>query len=511
MIAAARIEREAQKKTDETLSDALATRRRRFVVPNMIDREAPVVRKPWPTFADVLRTYDPEYRRRYGAELTEQQDKVLREMLACYTPVLGTHKWTCGDCGTVLELPNGCNNRHCCTCGAAKRRRWAEAMSSQILPIAYRHAVLTLPKPLTQLAMINERNRRALYSMLLREGAYAILEGGRKLFGVELALLALLHTWGQLLLPHLHSHCLLPLGGLRRNTLEWVDLSESQLRQLLAYVRRAFPKRFCKTLRKAYDQDELQFDADTEFAHLQSPAKFEKWLAPLENRTWIVRCGDSWDRRKAKFGPDATKIVVRYLANYVGRIALSDSRILDINGDHVLFKYKDYRDHNQRKGQWIEGVELIHRFLQHLLPRGFRHIRRYGWMAPRIKPEKLAFIRSYHGLEDAEPVESQEEAEEQEEEQDESLLEQELRKRTCRFCHGEMIVTESSQRPRVSELLAMPVVRFRQAQVGARITLGDRLAEIEAQRPGDASAPVIGKWTQEIKRQLIALMTSGSL
>jgi hypothetical protein len=110
----------------QLLSDALATRRRRFVVPNMIDREAPVVRKPWPTFADVLRTYDPEYRRRYGAELTEQQDKVLREMLACYTPVLGTHKWTCGDCGTVLELPNGCNNRHCCTCGAAKRRRWAD-------------------------------------------------------------------------------------------------------------------------------------------------------------------------------------------------------------------------------------------------------------------------------------------------------------------------------------------------------------------------------------------------
>ena len=345
--------------------------------------------------------------------------------------------------------------------------------------------------------------------MLLRKGAYAILEGGRKLFGVELALLALLHTWGQLLLPHLHSHCLFPLGGLRRNTLEWVDLSESQLQQLLAYVRRAFPQRFCQALRKAYDQDELQFDGDPSLRIFSPPPNSRSGSSRWENRTWIVRCGNSWDRRQAKFGPDATKIVVRYLANYVGRIALSDSRILDIDGDHVLFKYKDYRDHNQQKGQWIEGVELIHRFLQHLLPRGFRHIRRYGWMAPRIKPEKLAFIRQLPRLDDAEPRESQEE--EQEPEQDETLLEEEERTQTCRFCHGEMTVTESSQRPRVSELLVMPVASFRQAQVGARITLGDRFPQIEAERSGDESAPVIGKRTQEIKRQLIALMSSGSL
>ena len=204
-----------------------------FVVPNVIAGEAPVVGKPGPTFADVLRTFDPDYRRIYGAELTEQQDKVLREMLACYTPLLGTHEWTCGDCGTVVELPNGCHNRHCCTCGAAKRRRWAEDTCSQILPIEYAHVILTVPAPITRLAMINQK---VLYSIVLRKGAYTVLAGGRKLFGVELALLVLLHTWGQILNNHLHTHSLLPLGGLRRNTLEWVDLSEAQLKELLAYV-----------------------------------------------------------------------------------------------------------------------------------------------------------------------------------------------------------------------------------------------------------------------------------
>ena len=161
-----------------------------------------MVRKAGPTFADVLRTFDLDYRRIYATELTLQQDRVLREMLACYTQVLGVHEWTCGDRGTVVELPNGCNNRHCCTCGSTKRRRWAEDTCSQILPIEYAHLILTLPAPITRLALINQK---VLYSIVLRKGASTVLRGGRKLFGVELALLALLHTWGQLMLAHPHS------------------------------------------------------------------------------------------------------------------------------------------------------------------------------------------------------------------------------------------------------------------------------------------------------------------
>ena len=239
--------------------------------------------------------------------------------------------------------------------------------------------------------------------------------------------------------------------------------------------------------------------------HLQSSAQFEKWLKPLENMSWIVRCGDSWDRRKADFGPQATAKVVQYLANYVGRIALSDSRILDIRGDHVLFQYKDYRDNNQQKEKWIEGVELIHRFLQHLLPPGFRHIRRYGWMGPRVKPEKRDFIRSYHGLDDVQASEPQDETD------GEAARAEEVRTQTCRFCSGDMHLTGRTVRPRVSEILAMPLSRFRQAQAGFTVTLGDRLPQIEAERCGDESAPVMGVRAQQIRRQLSALMNSSYL
>jgi hypothetical protein len=249
----------------------------------------------------------------------------------------------------------------------------------------------------------------------------------------------------------------------------------------------------------------LQFGGDPQLAHLGSPVAFEQWLEPWENMSWIVRCGDNWDRRQADFGPDATEKVVRYLANYVGRVALSDSRILDIQGDQVLFQYKDYRDNNQQKETWIEGVELIRRFLQHLLPPGFRHIRRYGWMGPRVKPEKRAFIRSYHGLDDVPSSESQDETD------DEAAREEEGRTQTCRFCAGDMHLTGRTERPRVSELLQMPLSRFRQAQAGFTVTLGDRLPQIEAERSGDERAPTMGVRAQQIRKQLSALMNSSYL
>ena len=434
--------------------------------------------------------------------MTAQQDKVLREMLACYTPLLGTHEWTCGDCGTVVVLPNGCNNRHCCTCGSTKRWRWAEGICSQILPIEYAHVILTLPKQITQLAMINQSE---LYSLVLREGAYTVLEGGKRLFDIELGLLTLLHTWGQLLLAHVHSHCLLPLGGLRQNTLEWMNLSQKQLDQLLEYVRREFPKRFCKALRKAFKKEELQFDGDTELEHLASPAEFERWIEPLENMSWVVRCGESWDRTKMDHGPEATTKIVQYLANYVGRVALSDSRIVAIDGDRVLFKYKDYRDGNQQKAEWIEGVELVHRFLQHLLPYRFRHIRRYGWMGPRIKPEKRDVLQQVHGPDD---LESGEQVEDQ---QETPLDDDEPRTQTCRFCSGDMYPTRGTTRPRVFEIMEMPLSRFRQAQAAFKVTLGARLLQIEAQRGGDPSAPVITERYRQIRSQLVSMISSSYL
>lgn len=143
-----------------------------------------------PTLADVIQTFSPEYRRRHNP-LPVQQDRVLRELMACFTRRMGTHEWTCDGCGSVVELPNGCNNRHCPACGGLKRAKWAERTASEILPVQYNHVILTVPHEITLLAMANPK---VLYPLLLRSGAEAILRCGRKLFKAELAMLSLLHT-----------------------------------------------------------------------------------------------------------------------------------------------------------------------------------------------------------------------------------------------------------------------------------------------------------------------------
>ena len=463
------------------------------VLPNIFETRPPVVRRKSFTFADVLRRFTPDYRRLYA--VAEQQDKLLREMLACYTPVLGVHEWKCADCGTSVQLPNGCNNRHCSTCGYSKRRRWAEKTCSQILPVKYCHLILTVPREITQLAM---QNAKLLYSLLLTVGAKTVLACGRKLFQVELAMLSVLHTWGQLLNAHLHSHSLVPFGGLRVGALEWVSLSVKQMKELLEEVERELPKRLGKALRKAYAKDELQFDGDPELEHLQSPEAFERWITQLENMTWVTRCPEVWDRREVGDGPEASRKVVEYLANYANRVALSDARIQDIERDQVLLGYKDYRDGDQHKSVWVDGVKMIRDFLQHQLPRRMHHIRRYGWMARRVHNDKLEFLRQHFAKdEQAGPDEPAPEP-----------LEEEESTRPCRFCDGRMHEINSSRRPIVPEIMTIPLAAFHHAQAGVRVRLGQRLPELQAQRPGDPARRALAT---EIQRQISDLETLGFL
>ena len=82
---------------------------------------------------------------------------------------------------------------------------------------------------------------------------------------------------------------------------------------------------------------------------------------------------------------EATAKTVDYCA-YANRVAISNSRLMAIEGEEVLFRYKDYRDGDQWKTTRMPGVEFIRRFLLHVLPQGLRHIRRFGFMGPACTP-----------------------------------------------------------------------------------------------------------------------------
>jgi hypothetical protein len=86
-------------------------------------------------------------------------------------------------------------------------------------------------------------------------------------------------------------------------------------------------------------------------------------------------------------------VVLKYLARYNYRVALSNSRLLHVSAAEVTFRYKDYRQRGKSKELTLDTAEFVRRFLQHVLPGGFVRVRHYGLLANRGRAEKLQQCR----------------------------------------------------------------------------------------------------------------------
>jgi hypothetical protein len=137
-------------------------------------------------------------------------------------------------------------------------------------------------------------------------------------------------------------------------------------------------------LRAAHRAGELQFFG--KHARLVDPQAFAAYLRPLYDTDWVVYC-------KRPFG--GPKEVLRYLARYTHRVAISNRRLLACDEKGVTFKWKDYRleGRERYKVMTLPIHEFIRRFLLHVLPAGFHRIRYYGLLASGKRAENIARAR----------------------------------------------------------------------------------------------------------------------
>jgi hypothetical protein len=191
-----------------------------------------------------------------------------------------------------------------------------------------------------------------------------------------------LHTWGQNLHLHPHIHCVVPGGGISRDNSRWIACRKSFFLPVKV-LSRFFRKKFLRHLRKAFQKGKLQFNG--ELQSLARPADFEALCQQAGQIEWVVYA-------KRPFG--GPEQVLKYLARYTHRVAISNRRLLSMADGRVSFEWKDYADGNQSKTMTLEAVEFIRRFLLHVLPSGFVHIRHFGFLANRKRKEKLALCRS---------------------------------------------------------------------------------------------------------------------
>ncbi|HZL57206.1 MAG TPA: IS91 family transposase [Bryobacteraceae bacterium] len=338
-----------------------------------------------PEVADVFRRYEKEFFEQWGHVLSPQQRRAFEAIRDCRTAALGGHVEyveQCDTCGHLAISYNSCRNRHCPKCQAIARAKWLEDRQAELLPVPYFHVVFTLPQQIGALAL---QNAREIYRILFRAASETLLTiaADPKRLGASIGFLAVLHTWGQNLHLHPHLHCVVPGGGLSPDGKRWVSCRKSSFLLPKRVLSARFRNVFVAYLRKAFIEGKLQFHG--EMAGLNRPGAFEALCARAAKAKWVVFI-------KPPFG--GPEQVLKYLARYTHRVAISNSRILSIEDGKVMFRWKNYADGNKTRMMTLDAVEFIRRFLLHILPAGFVRIRQYGFLANRARKEKLTLCRT---------------------------------------------------------------------------------------------------------------------
>ncbi len=334
--------------------------------------------------ADIIRRHGAALLARQGAALTQAQRKALRDVAACRTAALGGQLWQCGACGLRHAVYHSCRNRHCPRCQAQSRARWLEQQQANLLPVEYFHVVFTLPEEVARVALVNPAT---IYGLLFQATRQTLIEvaADPKHLGALPGMLLVLHTWGQTLSHHPHLHCVVSGGGLSCDARGEVD-EQPCWRSCrpgfflpVKVLSRKFRGKFLALLREAFAAGRLLWQAWPDEAALA------RWLQPLYAKEWVVYA-------KEPFG--GPQQVLKYLARYTHRVAISDSRLRELSEDgQVTFAYKDYRRPQVQRQMTLAAEEFLRRWLWHVLPRGFVKVRHYGLLANRCRQEYLAVCR----------------------------------------------------------------------------------------------------------------------
>lgn len=334
--------------------------------------------------------------KRYGAAFRMQhspnnfQLTVLNALQQCRTAELGGHKDKCDNCGTEHYSYNSCGNRHCPKCQLARQMLWAEDRMRDSLNVKHFHIVFTVPDELNPVCLADSL---FFYESLFSCVKETLCAFGYSHYGVETGAICVLHTWGQNLSLHPHIHCIVPAVGITpRGEIKPIGNEGKYLypvRQLSVAFRGKLLERLKRNLKKKNRLPEFQPIINLCYA-----------------KPWVIHSQPSLGNARQ---------VVNYLGQYTHRVAISNTRIKNIDHNGVTFSYKDYRDNANQKLMTLTGVEFLRRFALHILPRGFVKIRYFGiltsayrqqveslktkpdiFQLTETKPERIARLTGHH-------------------------------------------------------------------------------------------------------------------
>ncbi|MDF7827062.1 IS91 family transposase, partial [Pontiellaceae bacterium B12227] len=299
----------------------------------------------------LFRTHSAAYLEQYGERMPANHKKVIRAICNCGTGAFGQHSFACDGCGRAHYADSSCGNRHCPTCQAGKSDEWLKKQLAKVLPVNYFMITFTVPEELRRLI---RSNQKACYAALFKAASDAVkkLAKDERHIGCQIAgLTGILHTWTRQLEYHPHVHFIVPGGGLSKDGTQWKASGNRFYipNRPLSVIYRA---KFIEQLKKeGLDVPQCVWDPD-----------------------WVV------DVRHVGSGEEALK----YISQYVFRVAIAPSRIIRVADGEVTFTYQPSGSKVWKKMS-LTIFEFMRRYLQHVLPHGFTKVRHYGFLAPNCR------------------------------------------------------------------------------------------------------------------------------
>jgi Putative transposase/Transposase zinc-binding domain len=317
---------------------------------------------------EVFRRHAPAYLDRFAATMPVCQRSVIDSILACRTRAAGQVIYQCERCGEPHVAPRSCGNRHCPGCQQPKAEDWLEHQVARALPTHYFMLTFTVPASLREFIRAHPREGYAALFEASSAAIKALAADPRHLGARTCGFFGVLHTWGRTLQYHPHLHYVVPGGGFDREG-RWVSAERGFFLPV-----RALSKLYRGKFREAMRGAGLLREID----------------AAVWDIDWNVNC-----QAVGEAGPS-----LAYLARYVFKVAISESRIVHCDDSEVAFRYRKAESSRARTMR-LAPDEFMRRFLQHVLPGGFMKLRHFGFLSSSCKmpiEEVRARIELAHGF-----------------------------------------------------------------------------------------------------------------
>ena len=299
--------------------------------------------------ASLIAQYLPALKDQYADRLLPGHHRAIAAMLRCRTADAGAIRLRCPECATQQRYPRSCGHRNCPQCQNHEASMWLDRQRAKLLPVEYFMVTFTLPHELRALAW---RHQTVMYNILFATASSTLKDFGLtpKHLGADVGMTAVLHTHTRRLGYHPHLHVIVPGGGVDRAKRQWKKKKGKYLFNEFALAK-VFRARFLAAMKAA---------------GLSMPDH-------LPGR-WVANCTSVGKGEPA----------LEYLSRYLYRGVIGEKNIVANRDGKVTFRYVESKMANTQY-RTLKGEEFLWLVLQHVLPRGFRRVRDYGFLHGNAK------------------------------------------------------------------------------------------------------------------------------